>query len=117
MRHIIITLSFLFSVLFVNAQTAIVDTNISRITAIEIEPVMVFFNDTVPASRLGVRIVSDNLKNRCYLYYELLDSSGNLRGSGNLTIDGETYQGWDGSNEFPFLFAASKLGLTIKLEE
>lgn len=70
------------------------------------------------ANTLGVRLISDNLNDKAVLYWELSavatsPASTTKVDSGNVSITGSDYTGWDGDNTFPFTFTASKLNVTI----
>jgi hypothetical protein len=90
-----------------------------------IEPIQIWINGQLKqASVLDARIINDDLKTTCNFYYELRESSdvtselnsGIRLAEGNLTLSGEDYINWDGSNDFAFEFIANHLNLTLIIE-
>jgi hypothetical protein len=66
------------------------------------------------ASILNANIVQDNLETDCSFYYQLCESEeGKVLAQGNLTLGGEDYLAWDGSNDTAYIYIADKLNLTI----
>lgn len=86
---------------------------------VQIEPISIWSNgQTKKASELDARIINDDLKSSCTFYYELKEESteeqsGASLAQGNVTMDGERYQGWDGSNEYAFNFISDQINVTI----
>jgi hypothetical protein len=86
---------------------------------VQIEPISIWSNgQTKTASELDARIINDDLKSSCTFYYELKEASteeqaGASLAQGNVTIDSENYEGWDGSNDYAFQFIAEKINVTI----
>lgn len=111
MKKIIILLLAAFS-LSVKAQT--VDTVFKTITACKIQPFKAKFTDTVNATRVGVKIIADDLKSYSQLFWCLLDGNGNVLLSGNAIISGTDYQNWNGNNLYPFTFIANKYNLIFQ---
>jgi len=90
----------------------------------KIEPVQVWKNgEQLEASLLNATIVNDNLKSACTFYYQLLTGGdgteampityGQSVAEGNISLDGENYLAWDGSNDYAFTYIAKKLNLTL----
>lgn len=89
-----------------------------------IEPVTIWKNgESQEANLLNAYIINDNLQSSCSFYYSLCASGegteamplvvGQTLAEGNITMDGETYLAWDGSNDFAFSYIAEKLNLTL----
>jgi hypothetical protein len=86
---------------------------------VQIEPLQIWSNgQTKTASELDARIINDDLKSSCTFYYELKGESteeqaGVQLAQGNVTMDGEKYDSWDGSNDYAFQFIAEKINVKI----
>lgn len=90
----------------------------------QIEPVQVWKNgEQLEANLLNAIIINDNLATACSFYYSLNTSGdgteamplvlGQVVAEGNLTMDGEQYLAWGGSNDIAFAYIAEKLNLTL----
>ena len=90
----------------------------------KIEPVQVWKNgEQLEASLLNAIIVNDNLETACTFYYQLLTggqgteampiSVGQSVAEGNISLSGEEYLEWNGSNDYAFDYIAEKLNLTL----
>lgn len=88
-----------------------------------IEPVSVWFNgNEVQATVLASSSTNDNLFNSATFNYQLLQvivspenpyiEILNILTSGNLLMDGETYQAWE-TNDYAYDWIAQQLNLTI----
>lgn len=55
----------------------------------------------------------DNLNDQAIFYYSLNDVDSNKITDGNITMSGEDYQGWNGSNDYAWTWASKTLGLEI----
>lgn len=95
------------------AKSQIIDTTFLGITACKVIPFKAKFTDSVNVTHLGVRIVNDNLKNSCTLYWSLMDDIGKMYTDGTLVIEGADYDTWGGNNLYPFTFVANKLHITF----
>lgn len=86
---------------------------------VQIQPISIWSNgQTKTASELDARIINDDLKATCVFYYELKEASteeqaGASLAQGNVTMTGEDYLGWDGSNGEAFSFIASQINVEI----
>jgi hypothetical protein len=89
-----------------------------------IEPITAWKNgEQLEANLLNAYIINDNLATSCSFYYSLNTSGegteampmimGQAVAEGNLTMDGEQYLGWNGSNDYAFDYIAEKLNLTL----
>jgi hypothetical protein len=89
-----------------------------------ISPVTIWKNgESQEANLLNAYIINDNLQSSCSFYYSLCASGegteamplviGQTLAEGNLTMDGEQYLAWDGSNDYAFTYIAEKLNLTL----
>jgi hypothetical protein len=92
----------------------------------KIEAVQIWKNgEQLEATLLNAIIVNDNLETACTFYYQLLTggdgteampiSVGQSVAEGNISLDGENYLSWDGSNDYAFTYIAEKLNLTLIL--
>lgn len=90
----------------------------------QIESVTIWKNgESQEANLLNAYIINDNLATSCSFYYQLCSSGegteayplviGQSLAEGNITMDGENYQAWDGSNDYAFSYIAEKLNLTL----
>jgi hypothetical protein len=89
-----------------------------------IESVTIWKNgEQLEANFLNAFISNDNLATACSFYYSLNISRdgteanplilGQVVAEGNLTMDGEDYLAWGGSNDYAFNYIAEKLNLTL----
>lgn len=90
----------------------------------KIQPVIIWKNgESFEANLLNAYIINDNLATSCSFYYSLNASGegteayplviGQTLAEGNVTMDGEKYLAWDGSNDYAFSYIAEKLNLTL----
>jgi hypothetical protein len=90
----------------------------------KIEPVQVWKNgEQLEASLLNATIVNDNLESYCSFYYQLLTGGdgteampityGQSVAEGNISLSGEDYLAWNGSNDYAYDYIAEKLNLVI----
>ena len=90
----------------------------------KIQPITAWKNgEQLEANLLNAYIINDNLQSSCTFYYSLNTSGegteamplimGQAVAEGNLTMDGENYLAWNGSNDYAFLYIAEKLNLTL----
>jgi len=90
----------------------------------QIQPVTIWKNgESQEANLLNAVIINDNLSTSCSFYYQLCASGegteampiviGQTLAEGNLTMDGENYLAWNGSNDYAFAYIAEKLNLTL----
>jgi hypothetical protein len=95
-----------------------------------IEPIVTWKNgQDKTASILDAYIINDNLSNSCTFYWMLKEASvtpeptdenaepapiaGEILVDGNITMVGDDYDNWEGSNDSAFEFIADHLNLTI----
>ncbi len=89
----------------------------------KIEPVQVWKNGEQLEATLLNSTSQDNLLNSCNFYYQLLvggdgtESMPIMYGipvaEGSLTLSGEDYLAWDGTNDAAYAYIAEKLNLTL----
>jgi hypothetical protein len=90
----------------------------------KIESVQIWKNgEQLEASLLQAIIVNDNLESVCTFYYQLLTGGdgteampiavGQSVAEGNISLSGEDYLGWNGSNDYAYDYIAEKLNLTL----
>ena len=89
-----------------------------------IQPITIWKNgESQEANLLNAIIINDNLATSCSFYYQLSSSGegteemplviGQTLAEGNVTMSGEDYLAWDGSNDYAFSYIATKLNLTL----
>jgi hypothetical protein len=74
---------------------------------------MLKINKTYTGTTLTGRIINDDLVSSATAYWEITDENGRVLENGNATVDGETYQQWDGSAEQAYLYIAQVLGVEV----
>ena len=90
----------------------------------QIEPIGIWKNgESQEANLLNAVIINDNLATSCSFYYQLCASGEGTEAyplvicqtlaEGNVTMDGENYLAWDGTNDYAFSYIATKLNLTL----
>ena len=90
----------------------------------QIETILIWKNGaSQEANLLNAIIINDNLQSSCSFYYSLNASGegteamplviGQTLAEGNITMSGDTYLAWDGSNDYAFSYIAEKLNLTL----
>jgi hypothetical protein len=90
----------------------------------QIEPIQIWKDgEQLEANLLNAYIINDNLQSSCSFYYSLNTSGegteamplimGQAVAEGNLTMDGENYLAWNGSNDYAYAYIAEKLNLTL----
>ena len=99
------------------ANSQVVDTSITRVTAVKIDTFYIqkkfpdVGKDT--ATHLGIWLMFDNLKSEAKLQITLCNKERNIVVFDEV-LDGEAYKLWNGNNTYPFVFIANKYGLTFK---
>lgn len=89
-----------------------------------IEPITIWKSgESQEANLLNAYIINDNLATSCSFYYSLNASGegteamplviGQTLAEGNVTMSGDDYLAWDGSNDYAFSYIATKLNLTL----
>jgi hypothetical protein len=90
----------------------------------QIEPVTIWNNGAEKqATILIAYIINDNLESSCSFYYQLNEGGqgtedmpliqGKTLSDGNISLSGEDYLGWNGSNDYAYEYIAEKLNLTL----
>jgi hypothetical protein len=67
----------------------------------------------VSAVFLKLYLGIDDLESEAKFYYEFLSEDKTMLAKGNLTMTGDTYQNWDGSNIGAWHFAVTQLGVIL----
>lgn len=115
-----IVLLVIIAVAAFTAKAQVIDSTITHILAVKIEPVFASIIDTVPSTRLGVRIEKDNLINQAEIYWELLTDSGQTTIRSREIVQGNAYENWpteaEEVNRYPFLIIITKYASLLKLE-
>jgi hypothetical protein len=90
----------------------------------KIEAVTIWKNgESQEANLLSAYIINDNLESSCSFYYSLNASGegteemplvvGAILADGGITMSGEDYLAWDGTNQSAYTYIADKLNLII----
>ena len=89
----------------------------------KIQPVSIWSNgQSKSAEYFDLRIIADDLQSSATFYYQLMEkvvseegeeSAGQALAIGNLSLNGEEYDSWDGSNSWAYDWAASQLNIVI----
>ena len=85
----------------------------------QISPVSIWKNgQNKTASILDAYIINDNLSSSCTFYWMLKEAdqqeqAGQVLADGNVTMTGEDYDNWDGSNDYAFDYIAEQINVTI----
>ena len=90
----------------------------------QIETVTIWNNgQEKQANILNAYIINDNLETSCTFYYQLCEGGqgteemplvqGMTLADGNVTMTGENYLAWNGSNDYAFSYIAEQLNLTL----
>jgi hypothetical protein len=74
---------------------------------------MLKIKKTYTGTTLKGRIINDDLVSSATAYWEITDDNGRVLENGNATVDGETYQKWDGSAEQAYYYIAQVLGVEV----
>jgi hypothetical protein len=84
-----------------------------------ISPVSIWKNgQNKTASILDAIIINDNLSSSCTFYWILKEAdqqeqAGQVLADGNVTMSGEDYDNWDGSNDYAFEYIAEQINVVI----
>lgn len=62
---------------------------------------------------LSIQLVYDNLSTLCTTVWQVKAEGGLIIDQGNVTISGDDYKNWDGSNDFVYQYVADQLNVTI----
>ena len=90
----------------------------------QIEPLSIWKNgQSQSANIINAYIINDNLETSCTFYYQLCEGGqgteemplvqGSTLADGNVSMTGENYLAWDGSNDYAFTYIAEQLNLTL----
>lgn len=112
MKKIIFALVLLFVGISGYSQTY--DNTMTNMKFAVITGVKNSFTDTANCTRLGIRVVSDDLKSFMTLNIVLSDSLGNVFRNENVTLTGTQYASWNRSINTLFNKTASYYGVTLK---
>ena len=96
----------------------------------DIQPISIWKNGVIKiASVLNATIINDNLSSSCTFYWQLKEAdvrpeatdetpepqpiAGEVLADGNVTMSGDDYDNWDGSNDYAFEYIANQINVTI----
>jgi hypothetical protein len=102
------------------AKSQVIDSSITHILSVKIQPVYASIIDTVPSTRLGVRIEKDNLLDQAEIYWELLTDKGQTTIRSREIVTGDEYENWPADpeevNRYPFIIVITKHEKYLKLD-
>lgn len=75
-------------------KSQVIDTTVTSITAVYIQPIKAQYTDSLMSTNLGVRVIADDLKSTATLYWCLLMSNGSVSVQGNASLTGDDYTAW-----------------------
>jgi hypothetical protein len=84
-----------------------------------ISPIQIWINgQNKTASVLDARIINDDLATSCTFYWELKEESteetqGQQLAQGNVSMSGDDYLNWDGTNNEAYSYIASQINVVI----
>ena len=84
-----------------------------------IEPIQIWSNGVLKTAEvLDARIINDDLQSSCTFYWELKEASteetqGQQLAQGNVTMAGDDYDNWDGTNNEAYAFIANQINVII----
>lgn len=84
-----------------------------------ISPIQIWVNgQNKTASILDARIINDDLASSCTFYWELKEASteenaGQQLANGNVSMSGDDYLNWDGTNDSAYSYIASQINVQI----
>jgi hypothetical protein len=84
-----------------------------------IQPIQIWVNGAnKTASVLDARIINDDLQSSCTFYWELKEASteetqGQQLAQGNVTMSGDDYLNWDGTNDEAYAYIANQINVVI----
>ena len=89
----------------------------------DIQPIQIWKNGAIKtASVLNATIINDNLSSSCTFYWQLKEAESvvdeqpiavEILADGNVTMSGDDYDNWDGSNDYAFVYIANQINVTI----
>ena len=89
----------------------------------DIQPIQIWKYGVIKtASVLNATIINDNLSSSCTFYWQLKEAdsvvdlqtiAGEVLADGNVTMSGDDYDNWDGSNDYAFEYIANQINVTI----
>lgn len=89
----------------------------------QIQPIQIWTaSGTKTAEFFDARIIADDLETNCTFYWNLNESQTDEEGNkqagpqladGNVSLSGEQYLAWDGSNDAAYQYVAGQIGVTI----
>lgn len=95
------------------AQSQVIDTTVTSITACKIDKVKAKFTDKGDVTHLGIRVISDDLRTSATLLYVFLLSDGTNSLEGNYTVSGNEYKNWNRNVLKLFDYVGKALKLTF----
>lgn len=85
----------------------------------QIEPIQIWSNGQLKTAEvLDARIINDDLSTSCTFYWELKEASteetqGQQLAQGNVSMSGDDYLNWDGTNNEAYAFIANQINVVI----
>ena len=78
----------------------------------QIQP-MQLTSEPLIATQLLIQSVNDDLATSCRFEWKLFTEDGTYVNNGTIDCVGEDYTNWQGDNNYPYVFVANFLNLTI----
>lgn len=85
----------------------------------QIEPIQIWTNGQLKTAEvLDARIINDDLATSCTFYWELKEASteetqGQQLAQGNVSMSGDDYLNWDGTNNEAYSYIAEQINVVI----
>jgi hypothetical protein len=85
----------------------------------QIQPVSIWKDGSLKtATQFSLISINDNLESSATFYYQLMEegeegSAGATLSVGNLSLSGEEYDSWDGSNSAAYTWSAGELNIVL----
>jgi hypothetical protein len=89
----------------------------------QIQPVNIWKDGSLKtATQFSLISINDNLESSATFYYQLMEevqgedgvvSAGAVLSVGNLSLSGEEYDSWDGSNSAAYTWSAGELNIVL----
>lgn len=112
MKKLFILAALMIAAFTTQAQT--VDTTANAPRAVRIVGFKAKFVDTANAVLLAVKIQSDDLKDACQIYWQLLTAKRDVVYEGFEWLTGTDYAAWQNDKLYPYKFIKNKYNLTFR---
>lgn len=114
MKKTILLIALAFTLTAALPQSPVIDTAYKFATAVKVTPVKAKFDDSLNATHLSIRVLSEEIGGTyALLYVRLLNKDGEVVFERNFEVVGTQYPLFVASRMKAYTFAANKLKLTI----